>query len=38
VEKLRSAEADKLNPPDIANQDRAAQNWKPRLAPVKPKP
>ena len=38
VEKLRSAEAAKLNPPDIADQDRAAQNWKPRLAPVKPKP
>jgi hypothetical protein len=37
AEKLRAAEAAKLGPAEVANQDRAAQNWKPRMAP-KPKP
>jgi TPR repeat protein len=32
VEKLRSAEMAKLNPADVSQQDRAAQNWKPRVA------
>jgi len=36
-EKLRSAEAAKLKPGDVAEQDRAAQNWKPRMAAAKPK-
>jgi TPR repeat protein len=31
-EKLRSAEAAKLSPADVAQQDRTAQNWKPRMA------
>jgi hypothetical protein len=37
VVKLRTAEAAKLNPTDVADQDHAAQNWKPRMAPAKPK-
>jgi hypothetical protein len=37
VEKLRAAEAAKLSPAEVAGQDRAAQNWKPRMA-AKPKP
>ncbi len=32
AEKLRTAEAAKLAPPDVASQDHAAQNWKPRMA------
>lgn len=32
VEKLRSAEAAKLKPTEVAEQDHAAQNWKPRMA------
>ena len=31
-EKLRSAESAKLPPADVAGQDHAAQNWKPRMA------
>jgi TPR repeat protein len=34
-EKTRAAEATKLPPADLAQQDRAAQNWKPRLAGAK---
>jgi len=34
VEKLRTAEAAKLQPADVTAQDRAAQNWKPRMAPA----
>jgi TPR repeat protein len=30
-EKMRTAEAAKLNPSEVADQDRAAQNWKPRM-------
>ncbi len=30
AEKLRAAEAAKLTPAEVADQDRAAQNWKPR--------
>jgi len=30
-EKLRAAEAAKLTPAEVADQDRAAQNWKPRM-------
>jgi len=37
VEKQRAAEAAKLGPAEVAAQDRAAQNWKPRMA-VRPKP
>ncbi len=37
VEKLRTAEASKLQPGDVAAQDRAAQNWKPRMAAALPK-
>jgi uncharacterized protein len=37
VEKLRAAEAAKLSPAEVAVQDRAAQNWKPRMA-AQPKP
>jgi len=37
VEKLRGAEAAKLSPAEVAEQDRAAQNWKPRLPAAKPK-
>jgi uncharacterized protein len=35
--KLRAAEAAKLSPTEVAAQDRAAQNWKPRMS-AKPKP
>jgi TPR repeat protein len=31
ADKLRGAEASKLTPADVAEQDRAAQNWKPRM-------
>lgn len=34
VEKLRTAEAAKLQPADVTAQDHAAQNWKPRMAPA----
>jgi TPR repeat protein len=37
VEKLRSAEAAKLKPAEVSEQERKAQNWKPRMASV-PKP
>jgi TPR repeat protein len=37
VERLRSAEAAKLQPADVAAQDRAAQNWKPRMTAATPK-
>jgi hypothetical protein len=37
VEKLRGAEAAKLSPAEVAARDRAAQNWKPRMA-ANPKP
>ena len=37
VDKQRAAEAAKLSPAEVAAQDRAAQNWKPRMA-AKPKP
>jgi TPR repeat protein len=36
-EKLRSAEGAKLTPADLADRERAAQNWKPRTAPALPK-
>ncbi|HTP35071.1 MAG TPA: tetratricopeptide repeat protein [Candidatus Acidoferrales bacterium] len=36
-EKTRSAEAAKLAPAEVAQQDRAAQNWKPRMASAKVK-
>ena len=36
-EKLRTAEAAKLTPADVAAQEHAAQNWKPRMASAKPK-
>ena len=36
-EKLRSAEAAKLTPADVAEEDHAAQNWKPRMASNKAK-
>jgi uncharacterized protein len=36
-EKLRTAEAAKLNPADVSQQEHAAQNWKPRMASAKPK-
>jgi TPR repeat protein len=36
-EKLRTAEAAKLQPAEVAQQEHAAQNWKPRLASAKPK-
>jgi TPR repeat protein len=36
-EKMRSAEAAKLKPGDVADQDHAAQNWKPRMAAAQPK-
>ncbi|HWC95563.1 MAG TPA: tetratricopeptide repeat protein [Candidatus Sulfopaludibacter sp.] len=32
AEKLRAAAAAKLQPADVATEDRAAQNWKPRMA------
>ena len=38
VEKMRTAEAAKLKPDEVAAQDHAAQNWKPRMAATKPKP
>jgi len=31
-EKMRSTEAAKLQPAEVTDQDRAAQNWKPRVA------
>jgi TPR repeat protein len=37
VEKQRAAAAAKLDPSAVASEERAAQNWKPRMAP-KPKP
>jgi uncharacterized protein len=37
VEKLRSAEAAKLKPSEVAEQDHAAQNWKPRMVAARPK-
>jgi len=37
AEKLRAAEAAKLPAAEVAAQDRAAQNWKPRMT-AKPKP
>ncbi len=37
AEKFRAAEAAKLSPTEVAAQDRAAQNWKPRMT-AKPKP
>jgi uncharacterized protein len=36
VDKLRTAEAAKLKPTEVTEEDRAAQSWKPRLA-AKPK-
>jgi len=36
-EKTRTAEAAKLAPADVAEQDHAAQNWKPRTAVAKPR-
>jgi TPR repeat protein len=36
-EKLRTAEAAKLPPTDVTQQEHAAQNWKPRMASAKPK-
>lgn len=36
-EKMRSAEAAKLQPADVAVQEHAAQNWKPRMAAAKSK-
>jgi TPR repeat protein len=36
-EKLRPAEAAKLQPTDVTQQEHAAQNWKPRMASAKPK-
>jgi TPR repeat protein len=36
-EKLRTAEAAKLQPADVSAQEHAAQNWKPRMASAKPK-
>jgi uncharacterized protein len=36
-EKLRTAEAAKLQPTDVTQQEHAAQNWKPRMASAKPK-
>ena len=38
VEKMRTAEAAKLTPVEVAAQDHAAQNWKPRMVAAKPKP
>jgi hypothetical protein len=37
AEKLRMAEAAKLKPEEVADQDKAAQNWKPRMSGAKPK-
>jgi TPR repeat protein len=34
AEKLRSAEAAKLSPADVADREHAAQNWKPRMPPA----
>ncbi len=34
AEKQRAAEAAKLKANEVADQDRAAQNWKPRMAPA----
>ncbi len=38
AEKLRTAEAAKLKPAEVSEQDHAAQNWKPRMAASNPKP
>jgi len=38
VEKARTGVAANLKPEDVAERDRAAQNWKPRLVAAKPKP
>jgi hypothetical protein len=38
VEKMRTAEAAKLTPVELAAQDHAAQSWKPRIVAAKPKP
>jgi TPR repeat protein len=38
VEKMRTAEAAKLTPVEVAAQDHAAQSWKPRMVAAKPKP
>ena len=37
VERQRSAEAAKMPPAEVAAQDHAAQNWKPRMSPPLPK-
>jgi hypothetical protein len=37
VEKLRAAEAAKLKPAEVAEQEHLAQNWKPRVATAKAK-
>jgi TPR repeat protein len=37
VQKMRSAEAANLKPADVTSQDRAAQNWKPRIAAAQPR-
>jgi uncharacterized protein len=37
VEKSRSVEGAKLKPADMVEQDRAAQNWKPRMPPAQAK-
>lgn len=37
AEKMRSAEAAKLQSADVSAQDRAAQNWKPRMPPANTK-
>jgi uncharacterized protein len=36
-EKMRTAEAAKLQPADVTTQDHTAQNWKPRMAPANSK-
>jgi hypothetical protein len=36
-EKLRSAEAAKLKPAEVADEEHAAQNWKPRVASARPR-
>ena len=36
-EKLRTAEAAKLAPADVTQEEHAAQNWKPRIASAKPR-
>jgi len=37
-EKARAAEAARLKPEEVADQDHAAQNWKPRMIAAKSKP